>query len=283
MTSTETTTNDNRTFAVGFLRDWAREYPKAAAIIFAGIAAFLAVFLVGTVGVEPEARVQSAFILIAVGVVVLILVDVINDALVMRVLRWTVLILFGFWLAAVALHKTFPKNPALACMTYLWLDCRGIYDQYDESDAAAPATPTATNPPSASSPSSAPGASTTKQPAAVPQEIVLPSAPAGANNVEVVFQFAGFSREDQVKPVMRGLRSAGWSVSGVAGGGERVRSAADKQEVRYGDKTLEPLANKLAEAMNQTKLTRWPFQAKLNPDIKNRLEIWVGPDRPKGK
>lgn len=262
--SQETATNDNRTFIVGFLRDFAREHPKPAAIIFAGLAAFLAVALVQILGIEPEARVQSAFILIAVGIGVLIAVDFINDALVMRVLRWMVLILFGLWLVAVALHKFFPKSPEFACMTYVWLNCRDIYNLYDKPVVVTPPQTTTTNP-------------------IAPQAGVLPKAPPGADKVEVVFQFAGLNREQQVKPVMRDLQSAGWLVLGVEQGGHRVGSAADKQEVRYGDKALEPLAKALAEAMNMTKLTQWTVRPTMNPAIKDQLEVWVGPNRPKEK
>jgi DNA/RNA endonuclease G (NUC1) len=85
----------------------------------------------------------------------------------------------------------------------------------------------------------------------------------------VYFQFAGMSREDAVK-LSSGLKALGWNIPGE----ERTGAAANQNEIRYGTKSAEPIANRLVEdlkALGVAKIT-----AKLNPGLKQGpLEVWV--------
>jgi hypothetical protein len=229
------------------LKEYAQQHPQAAAILMGAVACFAAVAAVRSFGIDLEASIPSVLYIIGIGVLLLIVVAVLNDAMLMTFIKWFIVMLGLVWLAVFIAHKIIdPGSPKLACAAFFWQPCRATAD----SIAPPPSLPP-------------------------PQQVVIPRIE-NAGSYQVFVQFAGLINRDDVRMMMRQLSDSGWRVEGVEGGGERTAKAAGFAEVRYAERGDEPVAKALAEAIQATKLLSKPLKATENPRIKKgTLEVWI--------
>jgi hypothetical protein len=233
-------------------RDWlavyAKDHPREAALVLAGVAAFAGVATVIGFGIDLESQIRPVLYLLLIGGLVIIVTAILNDKLIVSVLKWFILALFIIWVVAFALHRSiFRDSEALNCFVLFWAECRNLADQKADR----------TNPP--------------------PPVVTTPTAPPPmAKSHKVQFQFAGSLDRDDVRVVMRRLRDAGWLVENVDRGGRRTGDAAGKAEIRYRNDRDQQAAQDLAAALNATKLITKeikPVRAEgLDPDT---LEVWI--------
>jgi hypothetical protein len=228
------------------LKAYARKYPQGAAILMGAVACFAAVAAVQSFGIDFEASKPSVLYIIGIGVLLLIVVAVLNDAMIMTFIKWFIVMLGLVWLAFFIAHKFEPESTKLACAAFFWQPCRATAD----SIAPAPSPPP-------------------------PEQVVIPRME-NAGSYQVFVQFAGLINRDDVRTMMRRLSDSGWRVQGIEGGGERTAKAAGFAEVRYSERGDEPVAKALAEAVQATKLLSKPLKVTENPRVKKgTLEVWI--------
>lgn len=107
-------------------------------------------------------------------------------------------------------------------------------------------------------------------------KISPPPAPAqtGPGDTTVFIQFAGFNREAVIALATQLDRD--WKIPAPDKGGERLKAAAGLNEVRFGPKIDEPLANRLADAVLANGIVSKRPKVRSFPKItKGNLEIWI--------
>src|SRR5216684_1779555 len=187
------------------LKDYSERNPQAAALLFGAVACFAAVAAAGALSIDLESRIPSVLAILAIGALLLIVTAIVNNKLIMSVLSWFAVVMLIGWICVFALHKFFPRSEELECAATWWASCQVTADSRSVPSQTAPTTP----PP-------------------IPQ-----GAPFRPQDYQVVVQFAGILDRNDVRAMMQKLGESGWQVQGTAGGGERTRDAAGKNEVRY--------------------------------------------------
>jgi len=179
-------------------------------------------------------------------------VTVVRDTVLQLILSWFVTLmiiattLVLFYSAAIPKQNLF--SPAY-CLVRFWERCLDVQETI---------------------------ANRTPQPAAPVTPLVPPPA-THASNYTVDVQFAGLISRDSVRAMMSGLSRAGWNVQGVSGGGERTKSAAGVNEIRYGKEEDRPAAVALAEAVEAYQLSSSATIGIVRvPSVGSRkLEVWI--------
>ncbi len=98
---------------------------------------------------------------------------------------------------------------------------------------------------------------------------------------KVTIWFAGsFDRNKDIIPLSQKLRAEGWDaqVPRPSGGGDRIRDAVGKREVRYSGSANEPAAKLLANTVNKLGVLSRPVSPAPSSGIEPReLQLWISP------
>lgn len=232
-----------------WIREFSKQNPQAATLLFGGVACFAAVAAVGGMGIDVESKIRPALYIIGVGVILIITTAIFNNRLIISVLSWFVVIMLGIWVILFIVSR-FNSSDSIACAVYFWETCRTTTDN------------------------SAKLASSTV-PAVQPVQLAAPST-IKPGNYKVLVQFAGVLRRSDVRTMMESLQKAGWNVQGVEGGGQRIPAYEGSNEIRYGADADASAAKALADMVQATKIVSGAISISKNPKIDNgTLEIWI--------
>ena len=229
------------------LKDYSKQNPQAAALLFGAVACFAAVAAIGMLSIDLQSNIPSVLAVLAIGALLLIVTFIVNNKLIMSVLSWFAVAMLIGWIGVYVLHRFFPRSEELACAAVWWVSCQVTAD----SRSVPAQTPPAMPPP------------------------ISQSAPFKPQDYQVVVQFAGVLDRNDVRAMMQKLEEIGWSVQGIKGGGRRTGDAAGKNEIRYaeGDRAA---AEALAQAVRATNLVRNVGLTAGDSSVqRGRLEVWI--------
>lgn len=235
------------------IEDFQKSNPAGAAIILGGIAAFLAVATVST-SIDLNSRWPSVLLLLAIGGLVIVAGAMLAFPLV-RILLGSFLIVFGIlWVIGFGYTRLDQGNQQISCLVFFWQPCIQTAD--NSADIAQPPLPQ------------------------IPKD-PLPPTTIGVQpgDYRVFVQFAGALTRDRVRQFMQSLANGKWGVQGVAGGGERIASAAGLSEVRYGPSSDKAAAEQLAQQATQLQLlpqSRTFIAKQFSAIPAHTLELWAG-------
>ena len=234
---------------VEYLREFAKSNPTTAAILSAAIACFAAVAVIVKFGIDLQATIPSVVYVIVVGTVFYLLGRLLDEPLARRAASWCLAVFIVAWIGVFFWSRLHPRNEAVACAVYFWAPCLVTADQIASDTARKP-------------------------------DLSVPQASGFSKDVKakykVFIQFSGFDRTTIVS-LAQGLTKLGWIVQGANSGGERVDTAAQLAEVRYGDPSARPAAEALAAALNASKISAKEIKAVHLGIIKtDTLEVWIG-------
>lgn len=230
----------------------------AARIIYAGLGILAAAAIaLSWKDIDIRFAMWIGVYIVALGGLLLVLGNVFGDPLMQKVLGWAIIVAFVAYLFAFlasALAPNWAASVGIApapCLVKPWLGCKETQD--------AVAINNYTPPPAVEAPRPSPAFTA----------FVVPRTP-------VFVQFAGEIRRDDVKGMMAKLQSAGWSVQGVAGGGERTGKAAGINVVRYKDATRKTAAEALARQVQEINLTGKKIGVEQSAAVSSdQLEVWI--------
>jgi hypothetical protein len=229
------------------LREYSKENPKSAALLFGAVACFAAVAAIGAFSSDLESSVPSVLWVLLIGALLLIVTYIVNNKLMMGVLSWFAVAMLIGWIIVSVLHRFFPRSGELACAAIWWAPCLVTAD-------------------SRATPSQIPPVS----PPAIPT-----TASFKPQDYTVVVQFAGTLAREDVRVMMQKLEDNGWRVQGTKEGGERTAAAAGKNEVRFAEGDKGP-AEALAKSVQGTNLIRNVTVTPGDRSVqKGRLELWI--------
>jgi hypothetical protein len=231
--------------------------PVAAGIIMAAFVAFLAVILVSVFADNVESRIPLVAYFLVIGTAIYVVSAIVNDRILNTIIRWFVILLLLCWCLVFTAGRIYPANEPLACLSYFWRSCRTVVDEIGAAQASRP------------------GVKLT-----VPGTPALPrtadQTPAAGDQTPVFLQFAGAYDRDDIRTGMRILAGKGWNMQGVAGGGQRTRSAVGVNEIRFRDPRRQQAAERLAADVTAAGLSNRRLTiSRTDAVVDDRLEIWI--------
>jgi hypothetical protein len=236
------------------LNDLLKMDPKVAKPLFAGIAVFAAVAVVGTFGVDRRTVGLMAIEIVGLGAVLMVLANVLNDKLLKKVLGWFVTLLImalvtAFFVSAVFRHQGIIKP--VYCLSQIWKVCEDAEREVVSRNSEV-----------------------------IQQNVrVAPAAAATAKGVDpaahiVSIRFAGLITRNNITGLNHALREGGWGLDGDSG--ERAERAQGLNQVRYSDPADRPAAEALAHMVSETAIASAAVEAKASPGVPpGVLELWI--------
>ncbi|WP_421761046.1 hypothetical protein [Devosia sp.] len=259
------------------IREFMKANPAAGGLILGGIAVCAAVAMVAAFGVDLNSDTPAILKLLGLGFLVAVLGYVVLHRVLMPIVASCLVVFALAYGVTFAAAQVFPDNPVVVCLASL--NCRAAADakaaEQPGSDQAVAEVASARFS-SGSLCASAMGLDPKPSFPFDPKPATPISEAALGFSQQVFVQFAGAITRDAVREFMRQLKTAGWNVQGVEGGGERTASADGLSEVRYAAAD-EMAAIALVDQLNAWKVIGRTFVAKENSAIvPGKLEIWMG-------
>ncbi|MBR0672890.1 hypothetical protein [Neoroseomonas soli] len=231
----------------------------AAVFLLGGLAVFAAAAIAVSFTEDRAALQDVAVQIVAFAAIVAVLTFVLGRGTLRTVVGWVVVgagMVYGaaVFAAGVAPGLVSPPLNPVQCIVRFWAPC---FDPGGAADRAA--------------------ARNYQGPAPQVPPVAAPAAAAAVRrgDFQVVVQFAGSIRREDVRAMMVRLEQAGWGVQGVAGGGQRTVAAARMNEVRYArpeEATAAALLARDVQAANLVTTQIRPVPANVLPA---RLEVWI--------
>lgn len=227
---------------------------KVAKPLFAGIAVFAAVAVVGTFGVDGRTVGLMATEIVGLGAVLMVLANVLNDPLLKKVLGWFVTLLIMALVTAFFVSAVFRDQGIIKpvyCLSQIWKVCEQVESEVVSRNAQA-----------------------------IQEKVrVAPAAAATAKGVDpsaytVSIRFAGLVTRANIVGLNRALKEGGWGVEGESG--ERAERAQGLNQVRYSGPADRAAAEALARLVSGTGIASRAVEAKAFPAVPpGVLELWI--------
>jgi hypothetical protein len=222
-----------------------------AIYLFSGLGLLAAIAIASSWGIDEQTAMLMGVYFIGLTTTLFIFASLVRDRLIQRVLAWfialmIILSILVLFISAVIRDQTVFPPPY--CLVRFYEMCPQVAEQIAERTTSPPVGVTPPAPPPAIE----------------------------ASQYTVYVQFAGIISRDSVRTMMTGLAQSGWNVQGVKGGGERIGSAAGRNEIRYGREEDRAAAEALARAVEAYGLALSNVRAVSVPSITaKKLEVWI--------
>lgn len=237
--------------------------PVVGKFLLGGLGLFACAALVLGFSIDFETLLVVAGYLVAFCAIIAVLGRLAADSLLSTVVGWIAAALFAVWASAIlasAVVRDSPLTPP-PCIIRFWEPCAQLEDRIAEGKMKEQNLPDVK-----------------------PAEVVVaansaiatlePTAKATVSNHKVYIQFAGVISRESITSLATGLKQGGWKVQGQSG--ERIKTAAGLNEVRFLSEADREVAEALAKAIADTQIVSAQIVAKQNGAIApNALEVWI--------
>jgi hypothetical protein len=205
-------------------------FPEGAIIIWGGFLILFGAAILNFITTNPNSQTPTAYSLLGFGVALYLIARLLGDPSILRLFRWVLLFFCLHWVALFDLHLAYPEHEELHCAAYIWKSCDEVLSKHSTRKTVNPATEPATSP--------------TPPPPDAKIDVVPPPPPPPPqlppdelarlkSSRKLYIQFAGTYTRDEMKIFAGKLRGDGWQVDDEGQGGQRTRTAAGYNEVRY--------------------------------------------------
>ncbi|KXG87597.1 hypothetical protein [Agrobacterium bohemicum] len=227
---------------------------SASTIIVSAIAIFAAISIITNFNIDIKTSILVAAYIIGIGTVLIIIANIIDDRVTKYIIGYTLTVCFCVVAVCFVVSALFRDqgiiNPTY-CLVRFWERCNVIEDRVAELNSQAIDSKNE-----------------------IPQVISGNNAGVTSSNYKVFIQFAGLITRESIQDLNAALKAGGWRVQSDSG--ERIRSAAGINEIRYKTGEDKAAAEALAKAISASRIASVPLAVKQVSLVDTgTLEVWI--------